>query len=395
MSVCAGSGFVSVFLLAHGYRNAEIGMVLALANILASALQPLVAGLCDRRRSLRMQDVIITFSVLLILLLLGVAFNPARQLVLSVLMVPTVALLSLLQPLINVLGTQYESLGVYVDYGLGRACGSFAYALLVAALGALIERYSVGILPVFAIVLLSGLITVTALYRQPDAEMRADAADFPEAAGRRKEPATRFMDFVRGNPAYMAFILSVTLLFFGQSLISNFAIQIISNIGGGAAELGVSSLITAMMELPTMIASVRLRNRFGCSRLLRVSACFFLIKNSMIALAPNVLTYDLAQMLQIGGYALFIPMSVLFAAEVMRPGDAAKAQAFVTTGCTLGAIFASFIGGWLLDAYGVGRLLLVCVIVTALGALLMLCSVPRVRNRNKEAGVSPATGCGA
>lgn len=383
MAVCAGSGFVSVFLLAQGYKNAEIGTVLALANILASALQPAVAGLCDRQRRLRMQDVIVALSALLILLMLGIALDPKRQLILSALMVPAVALLSLLQPLINVLGTKYEPIGIYVDYGVSRACGSLAYALLVAALGALIERYGAHILPPFAIALLLVLILFTLRYREPAAGARGETENEMVQANVQTAHATRFFDFVRQNPAYMGFVLAVTLIFCGQSLITNFSIQVMTNIGGGAAELGVALLITATMEIPTMIASMRLKNRFGSRKLLCVSACFFLVKGIVIALARSVFVYDLAQLLQIGGYALFIPMSVLFAAEVMQPADAAKAQAFVTMGCTLGAIFASLAGGWLLDAYGVNCMMLVSVIVSAAGVLLMLYAVPRVPNRNE------------
>lgn len=46
----AGS-FASAFLLARGYSNAEIGIILAVGNILAVFLQPLIADLADRSKS--------------------------------------------------------------------------------------------------------------------------------------------------------------------------------------------------------------------------------------------------------------------------------------------------------------------------------------------------------
>ena len=42
------SSFASVFLLAKGYSNAQIGVTLAAANILAVVLQPLTANVTDR-----------------------------------------------------------------------------------------------------------------------------------------------------------------------------------------------------------------------------------------------------------------------------------------------------------------------------------------------------------
>ena len=44
------SSFASVFLLGRDYSNTEIGIILAVANILAVVIQPIVADLADRSR---------------------------------------------------------------------------------------------------------------------------------------------------------------------------------------------------------------------------------------------------------------------------------------------------------------------------------------------------------
>ena len=44
------ASFASVYLLAEGYSNSEIGIIMAVANVLAVVLQPLAADLADRSR---------------------------------------------------------------------------------------------------------------------------------------------------------------------------------------------------------------------------------------------------------------------------------------------------------------------------------------------------------
>ena len=47
---CLVINFVSVFLLAHGLTNAQIGVLMAVASAVATVVQPIVAGLVDRSR---------------------------------------------------------------------------------------------------------------------------------------------------------------------------------------------------------------------------------------------------------------------------------------------------------------------------------------------------------
>ena len=46
------SSFASVFMLAKGYTNSQIGITIAAANILAVVMQPLIADFADRSRKL-------------------------------------------------------------------------------------------------------------------------------------------------------------------------------------------------------------------------------------------------------------------------------------------------------------------------------------------------------
>ena len=55
VAVCAINGFATVFLLHIGLKSSQIGVVLALGNILGVILQPFVAAAADRAKRVTLQ----------------------------------------------------------------------------------------------------------------------------------------------------------------------------------------------------------------------------------------------------------------------------------------------------------------------------------------------------
>ena len=86
----------------------------------------------------------------------------------------------------------------------------------------------------------------------------------------------------------------------------------------------------------------------------------------------------IAQVLQMGAYALFIPASVYYVNCKVDNKDIVKGQSFVTTSMTMSGVFANIIGGILLDAVGVSEVLLIGVILSLIGAVIVLFTVEKV-----------------
>ena len=63
--------FASVFLLATGYSNSEIGLILAIGNVAAVILQPIVADFADRSKKLSLIGISQLIIVLLMTLTIG------------------------------------------------------------------------------------------------------------------------------------------------------------------------------------------------------------------------------------------------------------------------------------------------------------------------------------
>ena len=156
--------FASAFLLARGYSNAEIGLILAVGNILAVFLQPLIADLADRSRKLSLIGVTQLSAVLLMLLTVLLFVMKQKSGALWVVYVLIMAWMTSLQPLFNSLTFKLEETGVHINFGACRSVGSLAYAILCGFLGTLVEAKGVDVLPlsgeIVLVMLLASLFAV-------------------------------------------------------------------------------------------------------------------------------------------------------------------------------------------------------------------------------------------
>lgn len=134
--------FASVFLLSCGFTNGQIGIVLALANLLAVLLQPCVAALADRSVKLSLSWITAGLSLIMIVFSGLLIFLPKMFLPTAAIYVILIAFLMVLQPLTISLGTFYISRGYPLNFGLSRGIGSLAFAAASALTGRLVDRFS-------------------------------------------------------------------------------------------------------------------------------------------------------------------------------------------------------------------------------------------------------------
>ena len=87
----------------------------------------------------------------------------------------------------------------------------------------------------------------------------------------------------------------------------------------------------------------------------------------------------MAQVLQMGAYALFVPASVYYVNQIIEKNDMVKGQSFLTTSMTLAGVFASLAGGILLDMIGVHESLLLGAIVSVVGVVLGFLTLEKVK----------------
>lgn len=386
------SSFASVFLLAKGYSNSQIGMILAVANVLAVVLQPLIGDFADRSRKLSLIGITEIMTIMMAVLTAGLFMVDAKSVVLAVIFVMLIAWHTVLQPLFNSLAFKLEECGVHINFGVARSMGSLAYAALVAVLGTLVERYGVPVLPVtgelILVMLLLSLFFTKRQYdrtkKRTDGGERADVS-FPDE--RSAQPATEapeinLIRFVRRNRLFFILNLGVTGLFFSNSILNNYMMQIVTSVGGNSEDMGRILSLMAFLEIPTMVCFDLLRRRFSCQLMLKAAAVGFTVKIGMCYLADSVLMIFAAQFFQLVSFALFLPAMVHFIDEVIHKQEAVKGQALFTTMITITTVFSSLVGGIILDMGSARMLMGIATAATAAGAAVFLLLTDRITPRD-------------
>ena len=125
-SFCATYGFATVFLLSRGFTTSQIGISIALANVLAVVCQPTVATIADEAKKISLHSL----TILLIVadfILFGLLFFTGNFFIATMaLFVLTNTVSQTVQPLINSISFYYINRGVDMNFGLPRSMGSMS-----------------------------------------------------------------------------------------------------------------------------------------------------------------------------------------------------------------------------------------------------------------------------
>ena len=377
------ASFASAFLLAKGYSNAEIGLILAVGNILAVFLQPLIADLADRSKKLSLIGVTQLSGMLLMVLTLLLFILQRKSAALWVVYVLIMAWMTTLQPLFNSLAFKLEETGVHINFGACRSVGSFAYAVICACLGTLVEAKGVNVLPVsgeivLTMLLLSLFITKKQFDKMISEGGPAQAEVLPADGAAEKDESIDLILFARRNKLFLVLNLAVAGVFFSNSVLNSFMLQIVEGVGGTSEDMGRILSVMAFLEIPALLFFDKIEGRFSCQTILKFAAICFTVKIFLIYIARSVTMIYIAHIFQTFSFGLFLPAMVSFINQVMAKGEAVKGQAVYTVTTTVSAVLASVLGGIMLDASGPSFMLLVSTIATAAGALLVMLIVGRI-----------------
>lgn len=365
---CASMSFASVFLLSRDFSNSEIGIVLALANILAVFLQPAIASFADTTTKISLKNLTGLLAVAAAVLAGILFFTPHIPILVSIVMVLELTILLTLQPLANALGMHMINKGIPLNFGLGRGIGSLSFAVFSYIIGYFIERFGADASIVVTFCMLIPFICFSFTF--------ADQKYFqPEAKQKSAGKPLGILGFAKKYTRFVLLLLAVAVTFCTHMMINNYFIQIVENVGGNTKNMGTAIGLAAAVELPAMSLFMLFIKKFRCSGILKLSFFFFLLKSVLTLVAPNVWMLYVAQLVQFSSYALFIPASIYYVNQVIGTSDLVKGQAFMTGAITLGGVLASLIGGILLDGPGVKTMLIVGVIASAIGLALSIPSI--------------------
>ncbi len=374
--------FSSAFLLARGYSNSEIGVILAAASIVSVIIQPFLADFADRSKRFTTSNVIemtVVFSMVTVGgLIVFTQKSPALWLAFAV----ATAVLMAMQPLMNALPTQMEETGHHINFGMCRAGGSLGYSILTALLGVWVTRFGEGILPLASeatLILLLGVLFAIGIGVKKEVRAKAIENGQKNISVKSEKQDINLAWFMKKNKLFVVLNIGVIFVFFQNYIANNFMLQIVEDVGGNAADMGKIFSVMAFVEIPTMFFYDNIRKKFSCEFLLKVAILSFIIKFVIMYLAKSVTMIYVAQLFQITSFGLFLPAMVQFTNMAMEKGEEVKGQALYTACVTASSIFASVTGGIMLDMAGAKFMVAVATVVTALGAVICFPVIDKIK----------------
>lgn len=357
--------YAGVFLLAHDFSNSQIGIVVAVGSALSVFMQPRFGALADSSKKCILQKLILIIS-LIVIALAGVILACGKIFwLIAVLYGLMVALHQLLTPLTYSLGMFFINKGVGINFGIARGVGSLCYAITATALGKLVDIYSTNVVMYAAIILYIILIISVATFH-----FKGVSEDNISDSKTGTENVSDFV-FLKTHKRFAFVLLGAVFMFIGHNIVTNYAFQIVSAVGGTANEMGILLAISAVVEIPILFCYDLLSKRIDSSKLLRVAAVCMALKSLTMLLSVNIPMLYASQFFQMPGYGLFCGASVYYTNGVIEPEHRVRGQAYMTLTCAAGSVLGSLLGGWLLDLSSVRGMLLAGAVIAGIGSLFV------------------------
>lgn len=365
--------FVSVYLLNKGFDNATIGTVLSVTSLVTIFLQTAFGNYASSNQKVTLQNIMIRILSVIVLSSISLLVIPGNFIFLSFIVI-TYALTQSIIPLINSLAFIYEPLDIKINYGFGRGIGSLSYAIITLVLGYVVEATNPNVLPFFY-VLFTGLLIFSLYNYRPSADYYNYIAqeNFPNHETEIKTIVSdgTYLNFLQKYNVLLILNVGFVFMFIAHTIINSFLIQIITPIGGNNSSMGTAIFLGSIINPLSMMAFDKISQKVSIPNLLRISTVVFLIKHVLTYFAPNMLIIYVAQLLQVGAFAIFNPALIQYANKVVEPDDLVRGQSLITVTQAASGVIGNYIGGNLIDYLGISNTLLIGVISTVIGVVII------------------------
>ena len=379
VAFCTIHAYAGVFLLDKGFTNTQVGLALAISNILSVFGQPFVAGIIDKGKVLTNRLTVMFSSLFLLIGSLVLIFVNTEKVPIFAIFVLMYTVQFVYQPIMIAMNFEYAKAGCKINFGLARGMGSAGFAVTSFFLGKAVENYGTNIILYVTIAAMALMVLIVFLFKKPAGENVK--AEIENTEDKKENEGGGFFAFVKKYPFFMVFLLGVACCFFAHNMINDFMIQIIRNLGGNETQLGYATFLQAILELPVMALIGFVLKKISERHMLVFSAVSFFVKTAILFLATGLIGMYVSQSFQMFAYAVFIPTAAYFAENVMKENDKVKGQAFINSALTLGGVFSNLVCGKILDAFGVKVMLLIGMAVCFVGVLIVVVAVYPMMNK--------------
>lgn len=410
VAFCTVHAYAGVYLLDKGFTNTQVGLALAIANILSVFGQPLVAGIVDKGGVLTNRIVVIISSLFLMSGSLVLLFVQSEKVPIFAIFVLMYTVQFVYMPIMIAMNFEYAKAGCKINFGLARGMGSAGFAVTSFFLGKAVADYGTKVILFVTIASMALMALVVFFFKKPKNESEKTSSELKDKDEIKKSveegeiettdkkeietvdkkeikasddeaAANNFFVFVKRYPFFVIMLLGSACCFFAHNMINDFMIQIIRNLGGNEAQLGYATFLQAILELPVMALIGFVLKKINERHVLVFSAVSFFVKTAILIFATTMIGMYVSQSFQMFAYAVFIPTAAYFADHVMKESDKVKGQAYINSAITLGGVFSNLVSGKLLDSFGVHTMLAVGMAVCFIGVIIVIIAVyPMMKN---------------
>lgn len=393
---CALNGYAAVFLEGKGFSAGDTGMLLAIGNILAAFLQPVVAAKADKSGRISLKELLIGIGIVSMLGVLALCVTGNNfWMVCGLFLIATVFMQSL-QPLLNAVGMYYVNRGENMNFGLARGLGSVGYAGISYLVGILSQAFGSNVIPFVSLVLCVPLLCVvfSLQIRRAGERCEQEDAEGIDAAAKRSGRGSantairsdaNFFQLLAKHRDFAAVLVGIVFLFIFHFMQNTYMFQMMQAVGGNSQSMGTAMFLAAMTEIIAMVGFHYFVEKVNIERILRIAGVLWTVKAVAFCFCTSVSGIYAVQLMQMVSYGLYVPASVYYANKVMDEGHKVQGQAMVTVAFTIGSVFGNLLGGKLIDWYGVQMMLMVGVGCAAVGAVFFFVGTkkrPEVRKVN-------------
>ena len=380
LSVCAYSGFFTVYLSFRGLSDSLIGLTASITSLLAIALQLLVSSYCDANPQVPLKKTITT-GLFALLLFLGVAAWIPLPIALMILFYSLGAACgSSVNGLLNAQFMQLINAGLPLQFGWPRAMGSVFYAGCALLGGALIERYSpAALMPLFAAACILAIVIIQGM---PDANRLPGRTPviFPAEKGSQK---IKLVHILKNSPVFTMFLGASVLIYMGQAASYLFLVRVVQQAGGSGKQLGIAMFLQAFSEVPMMMVAPLLQKHFRPISLLIVAFFAYFIRSFLLMVAGSITVVYIAVLFNMFCYGLYGISSVYFVDSLSHAGEKVRTQSLTVLSGSVAGIVSSLVSGLVLESFGLPAMLVMLTFVTFLGFILMLVCSRMYKSQNK------------
>lgn len=344
------------------------GLVLGLATAAAFALQPPLTTLAERTDARRVLALSAAASAVFAFLTLLPVGSTATLLFFAL----TTVALQVMPSFANAIGMSGIRCGQTINFGIGRGVGSICFGMgarLAAPLIAWLGRQAI---PLSGGLMALGVMVATLLF--PALSAATISEEKPDSA----------RVFFRKNRRFALLLVGIVLLYVGHNTLCNCMFRIAQSklpdatIDEATSLQGTALLIAALVELPVMFFFTKMVRRVRCDIWLVISGIFMTLRLALTLLLPGAWGLCVAQLAQIMGFSLIAVCAVYYVGTIIDRRNVVKGQTYLGTANTLGCVLAYLLGGVLIDAVGVNRMLLIATLVSVVGAGLTFVARQRV-----------------